>query len=253
MKIVIHASSKISWQKRYAFLLQKGLLNKGIKSNITESNKSIPCDIPIIMGPNMYKNIEVTNPNFLMLNRKFLGENVDDWVSISWNGFNGLGKFCVEDISKARLWSLIPSIEKSKTEGKNFVLIEQSNIARSIKFSSLEDYYNYAIHNYSPIIRKPKPLGEETISLQQNKIFFEKNNTKAIVNLNSTISVEGIVLGYSIISLDEQDPVYSCGKDRESFLHYLAHCQWHISEIASGEFWDRLYPCRGIRLNEYKI
>lgn len=217
------------------------------------------------MGPNMYQAIERSRTPYLMFNRKLIGNRqsiVHEYCSLSWNGFNGTGIFCVDETDPARLDTfLLPEeIEEWKTDGKDVYIVEQSNVGRSTKYKSLKQFYDAARQSYSGTskIRK-KPVGEENIKPVNVRNDLVK--AKAIANLNSTISVEALVAGVPVVSFDEQDPAYAItGRDlnnltypdnRLEFFQYLAHCQWSEQEIITGKFWENIWPIRGPRLNQW--
>ena len=97
-KISIHASNNIPWHKRYAQAAKEGLERHGIIVNITNSRKR-ESDVAMVMGPNLFQSIEKDGGQFMIINRKFLGFNerdAHDIVTVSWNGFNGMGIFCID-------------------------------------------------------------------------------------------------------------------------------------------------------------
>ena len=265
MKIVIHASPSIEWQGRYANHAAAGLRIHGHNVTIVPGQQPTHCDVTIIMGPNMYQAIERASTPYLMFNRKFVGSDpgvVHSNCAISWNGFNGEGTFCVDEVDPSRLEQYMTpeEIEDWKTDGENVLLIEQSNTGRSNKFRTMNDFYKTVKNKYSgPMSIRRKPQGEENIAPEKVRNGLIK--AKAIANLNSTISIESLAAGIPVVSYDKGDPAYAItGRDlnnltypdnRLEFFQYLAHCQWQEIEIQSGEFWEQLYPLRGKALSEW--
>ena len=263
MKIVIHAS-RIEWQTRWAKYVATGLRKHGHQVTITPANRPVPCDMAVLMGPNAYQTIERSSTPFLMFNRKLVGNDptvVHEYCTVSWNGFNGNGIFCVRDVDPARLESVlkVEEIEDWKTEGNHLLLIEQSNIGRSKVFSSLDQYYQTVRKTASsPVVFRKKPIGEKNI--KPTAVRAGLVGAKAVVNLNSTISVEALIAGVPVVSLDAGDPTFAITShnineitypDRLPLLQYLAHCQWHYTEVESGSFWEHIYPIQGKKLHEW--
>lgn len=266
MKIVIHASPHIEWQGRYAKHAQEGLSRHGIQATITSSSTRQPCDLAIIMGPNAWRQIERSSRPYIMFNRKFLGNDpkiVHQNCAISWNGFNGDGTFCVDAVDPKRIEKYInpeKDIRSWNKDGKYLLLCEQSNTGRSRTYRTINQYYDYVKkHATLPIKFRKKPVGEEAIDA--NRVQQELIGAKAIVHLNSTISIDAMMAGIPVISLDVGDPLYAITghtlddiryPDRLPLFQYLAHCQWDETEIATGKFWEHIYPMRGPKLCELK-
>ncbi len=191
MKIIIHALKNVTWQPRYANYIATGIRRHGHNVHISSSTRPEPCDISILMGPNSFKSIE--KRTHIMINRKLIGNNprdVHDTVAVSWNGFNGRGTFCVNEVDPTRLDRYIkPSdIEDWRTGGKHLLLIEQSNTGRSTQYNRLNNYYQKVRSTAtSKVVIRKKPIGESNI----NPTAVRKGliGAKAVVNLNSTIYV----------------------------------------------------------------
>ena len=264
MKIVIHAN-QIEWQKRYARHAREGLKRHGIKATVTNSTMRQPCDIAILMGPNAWQHIERANKPFIMFNRKFVGNDpqvVHENCAISWDGFNGRGTFCVDSVKPERLEKYLTKEEflPWQRDGQHFLLCEQSNVGRCTKYRTLNEYYKYVKSNAQyPVKFRPKPTSEDKISYES--VSAGLKGAKATVVLNSTISIDSIIAGIPVISLDVGDvvdPITShilnefVYPERLPLFQYLAHCQWTEDEIKSGKFWEHIYPKRGIKLHEWR-
>lgn len=262
MKIAVHATRSIEWQMRWARHASKGLTKHGHEVIITPSNRPVKCDMAVVMGPNAYQAIEKSGKPFLMFNRKFVGNDpkvVHENCAVSWNGFNGKGVFCVKDIDPKRLERYVKPEEflDWKRNGSDIILCEQTNMGRSKEFRDLNHFYNFVKKRHKVLFRK-KPIGEGKLSY--TKLLEQLEGAKAVVTLNSTISIEALLAGYPVVSFDKGDPAYPITghnmdeiiyPDREPLFQYLAHCQWHETEVASGEFWDHIYPIQGKQLWEW--
>jgi len=265
MKVIIHAN-QLEWQRRYARHAIEGLKRHGIRANVTHATMRQPCDIAILMGPNAWHRVEKQQQQYLMFNRKFVGNDprvVHENCAISWNGFNGYGTFCVDDVDPNRLKRYMTEDEFLPWHrGKNTIFGEQSNVGRATEFKTLRQYYNHVKkHSRGNTIFRRKPIGEEKISYKGVKNSLLKADPRVVVNLNSTISLDCLVAGIPVISLDRGDPVYAITghdikqeiiyPDRLPLFQYLAHCQWTEDEIKSGKFWEHIYPARGPKLYEW--
>ena len=264
--VTIHASNTIQWHKRYAVAVQEGLYCHGINANITSSRKR-QSDVSVLMGPNLFKDIERDEGDFLVVNRKFIGfgeKDQHDIVAISWNGFNGMGIFCVDGdyTSEDRLEKFLApeEIRDWSIDHEKYLLCHQYDTGRSEIFSDINEWYRNIRRAVKPDllkIRKKKTLegvGSRFVPLQE-----DLSDVKAVFSLNSIVSVEALILGKVVITEDPTNPCFSVANnyskfDRSNFLQYLAHCQWHIDEIRNGYFYENMiYGPIGPRLNEIKI
>ena len=271
LDVVIHASRYIDWQGRYARFVFQGLERHGLKPRIAWNTTAQQCDVAVIMGPNHYEHVERSGIPYIMLNRKFVGnrpETVHDTVAISWDGFNGRGTFCVDEVDPKRLERYInpeTEIEPWRDNATPYLLCQQSNIGRAEDIRDMDQFYRWArASSPQQILWRPKPLGEHAIkpeAVRQQLI-----QAGAIVHLNSTISIEALMAGVPVFSFDYGDPSWpiTCHdfqtpvkefiarEDRRlELFQYMAHCQWSEQEIASGEFWAQIYPKRGPKLYEW--
>tara|TARA_B100001093_G_scaffold132608_1_gene125360 strand:+ start:11275 stop:12099 length:825 start_codon:yes stop_codon:yes gene_type:complete len=254
----IHASSRIKWQAKLALIIKEGLAKHGVNAVITDNRDKVS-DTSLILGPNVWKKVEAKG-NYIMFNRKFLGFNAEDVhenVAISWDGFNGRGTFCVSDLDENRLARYVKDEEildyKENMGGIN-LLCEQHDLGRSTDWKNINEFYDYIYERYRNVaVRKkisPENVGVETWKQQ---ILKELEDVKTAHILNSTVSAELTIFGIHVASHDIGDPCYALkGKEdkRMELLTYLAHCQWHYSEINNGEWWDKLKKKVGPQLHE---
>jgi hypothetical protein len=255
----IHAAPNISWQKKLAPIIQRGLLCHNIKANIVQ-DKTRVSDVSLILGPNAWKQIESDGKPFLMFNRKFLGfqpQDVHENVAISWDGFNGYGTFCVNEIDEKRLYRYVKEEEildyRYNAHGVN-LLCEQYDLGRCRNWKSINDFYSFVKKRYDNVVVRKK-VNPENIGVEEWKrqILQQLQNVKSAHVLNSTVSTELTVFGVPLVSHDKGDPCYSLRNmrfKRMKLLNYLAHCQWHYDEINNGKWWEKLKNKKGPKLYE---
>ena len=256
--VAIHA--KVSpWHKEYAPAYKKGLARHGIKAEITSSNERI-ADVSILFGPNSWKGIERDGKPYLVSNRKFVGfgRHVENTNAISWNGFNGRGKFCVDTIDKSRLlktFDIDVNKMRQPVKGDKHLLCEQFDLGRCTKYNNINQWYDEIKKSFSPLKVRTKSNPEKIGHTAWEKQFCnEIEDIKEAHVLNSTVSVDLLYYGVPVKSWDEGDPCYAGTlENREKLFHYLAHCQWTKDEIANGDWWDQLKTNQGPRLNEIEL
>lgn len=272
MNIVIHAQPTISWHKRYATALLKGLRTHDITAKITDSHTRLPgTDVAILLGPNAWKLIESNPKPYLMVNRKFLGfheRDAHDIVAIGWDGLNGRATFCVDNVSDNRLFEFID--EKDIQEWhqpsairKYYLLCEQSDAGRSTHYHDCAPWYqNVTKQCEKPLLIRHKSNPEYGhINVFRDAFKKDMNTTKCGIILNSTVGIDINLAGVPVISCDEGSPTWAIDSHtinkinystaRLNFFKYLAHCQFRISEIENGMFWEQLKIKRGAKLCDW--
>lgn len=247
MKAVIHAT-RLKWQDRYFEFFKQGFSRHGITTERFCFDRAQPGDIHVLFGPNYWKNCEKIYDNYLFVNRKFIG-NVDDDVAISWNGFNGRGIFNVNSIDPQRLEV---ALERSpikihpwrRYNPDSFLLLGQADTGRCL-LENLNTWYQdmrLAYKGSKPVFRK-WPRGDGHTLIQ------DIARTGFSVSLNSTVAVETLMMGHPTVVFDKGSPVWSiCNMwnnpgiepKRIALFEYLANCQYHYSEISTGDFWCQL-------------
>jgi len=272
-KISIHASSNIPWHKRYAQAAKEGLERHGIIVNITNSRKR-ESDVAMVMGPNLFQSIEKDGGQFMIINRKFLGFNerdAHDIVTVSWNGFNGMGIFCIDQdrMDRSRLEKYLDprEIEHWSLDSDNYLLCQQQDTGRSTKFNDINKWYRHVqrrVHPNNLKIRRKMTLENVGRVEFMRSLREDLSDVKAIFSLNSIVSVEALILGKGLVTDDKTNPCYGVASsemgstikpfDRTEFFTYLSNCQWHIDEIRNGSFFHNMeYGPQGKRLHEFSI
>jgi hypothetical protein len=272
-KISIHASNNIPWHKRYAQAAKEGLERHGIIVNITNSRKR-ESDVAMVMGPNLFQSIEKDGGDFMIINRKFLGFNerdAHDIVTVSWNGFNGMGIFCIDQdrMDRSRLEKYLDprEIEQWSLDSDNYLLCQQHDTGRSTKFNDINKWYRHVqrrVHPNNLKIRRKMTLENVGRVEFMRSLREDLSDVKAIFSLNSIVSVEALILGKGLVTDDKTNPCYGVASsemgstikpfDRTEFFTYLSNCQWHIDEIRNGSFFHNMeYGPQGKRLHEFSI
>lgn len=261
LNIVVHVNRSVGWHKRYAQFFIAGFKKHGINVDVSHSITRLPnCDIAILLGPNSWKKIEDTTGSYIMVNRKFFGSDknsADDVVALSWDGFNGHGYFCVDDVSSLRLerFFIMADLKDWNKDGNKILLCGQADLGRCKTYPNLNKWYTTVMYKPGlPIRFRHHPTKGVNRTFKDDLL-----NIKYAITLNSTVAIDILINGTPVVSMDSQSPVFgSTGHemgqieypDRIEMLKYLAQCQYHHSEIQSGVFWEILNPKRGKKLNE---
>jgi len=259
VNIVIHAKTTIPWHKRYADFFVRGFKKHGISATVTQSSRRVDkCDIAVLFGPNNWKEIEKVNKPYIQVNRKFIGNDeraAHDIVAIGWDGMNGRATFCVDETTEDRLYRFLrlEEIQAWRTAGKQILICGQADTGRCAQYTNLKTWYAH-IESTAKIPTKFRPHPTKG---KQNSLEKDLTNVKFAAILNSTVSIDMLLAGVPVVTMDKGDPTYSITghtlddikyPDRLPLLKYLAHSQWHFTEIESGKFWEHIYPKKGTQL-----
>jgi hypothetical protein len=263
MKVAIHANPGAQWQRRYAEFFKTGFAKHGIAASVTQSaGRERGTDVAVLFGPNYWKQVERSGEPYLIVNRVLVSRNprhVHDVVAISWDGLNGRGTFCVDDIDETRLEQFIsPSKDVAgwRKQGDYLLLCGQADIGRCGRYGSVAEWYRLVENTANePVVFRAHPNNGPRVPLRTHL-----RGARSAAVLNSTVAVDALLAGVPVLSFDEGNPAHavaarSIGEtvypERLPFLSYLASCQYFYSEIASGKFWEQLNPKRGPRLCDY--
>jgi len=252
MKILVHCLPTIGWHRRYYEFFREGFRKHGIHINHTASPVAIDGTVPLLFGPNYWKGVERASNKYLMVNRKFVG-NVNDNVAISWNGYNGQGRFCVQDVSPTRLRRHTFDIEPWREVVDGYtLLLGQFDLGRCGRYTGLREWYNHVEANTGDKILFRKWPGSD------RPLKKDLAGARLAVSLNSTVAIETVLQGVPTVAMDEQSPAWPIcahnlghvhrSNNRLAWLEYLANCQWHYLQIQNGDFWRQLFPVLGPRL-----
>ena len=257
MKVVIHHTPGIRWQRRYLEFFVEGFRKHGIRATPTIAATQVAgSDVAVLFGPNYWKLVERTHGQFLMVNRKFLGD-VDDNVVIGWNGLNGRGTYCVGEVNQNRLRKHIFNLEpwREPTEGYT-LLLGQHDVGRCGRYTTLQEWYDYVEANTGDeVLFRAWPGGRP--------ITIDCRGARMAVSLNSTVAIETVLLGIPTVTCDKGNPAWPIcahhlghvhrSDNRLAWLEYLANCQWHYHQIKNGDFWRQLWPIKGPRLCDVEL
>lgn len=245
MKVAIHCKPHVKWQRRYLDFFQTGFRRHGIRTVVTDSERpEAGVDFAVLFGPNYWKRLERSLPKFLMVNRKFIGD-VNDNVAISWNGYNGLGVFCVKEVRETRLRRHQFRIDPWRAVDEGHVLLlGQYDLGRCGRYASLQEWHNHVrASTGDPILFRAWPGNSPLKS--------DCKGARCAVSLNSTVAIETVLIGLPTVAMHEQSPAWPVcahhlghvhrSDNRIQWLEYLANCQWHHQEIENGDFWRQLY------------
>ena len=253
MKVVIHRKQGIPWQRRYARMFEEGFAKYGIEVQQTARAERLDCDFAILSGPNYWRDVASSGVKHFFINRAFFGDK-DRWVALSWDGYNGLGRFCVKDIDSKR-WDRHRLTVKPWQAGQpngNVLVCGQYDGPNNALDGEYKHWLAQSMKLPLASFRK-WPAG--TRSLADDCLY-----ANYAVTFNSTVAPQVLMEGVPVCAMDRSNPIYGAVmKDydptqlypnRRFIFEYLSNCMWHDDEILAGDFWPQLEGSEGKRLYE---
>lgn len=252
MRILIHSKyrSGPAWHKRYANALCDGFrahgLRLGEEVHVTERDSAAPADVHVIFGPNFFPKAfrsarDRGLGHALTINRCFFGD-INDNVSIGWNGFNGQAEFPAAIPGRLEaMRSMLPKRLDRRPPTRSLLLGEYPSACDDL--SQIEQFYGFAVIDTEidcrPLYFRPHPLAKNTkppTGAQLSKLDIYDAST--VYTYASTYGVHARLVGLEVVA-DVSSLAFSpAGESEHQWLERVAAAQWNIREIETGAFWE---------------
>ena len=199
----------------------------------------------------------------LMVERGYLGDRLKEWVSLAWNGLNGRGDFRLpETVTFDRFRKNFGELNPWKEDGKYILVMGQIAGDASLGRVDLTSWYEMIAKTLKEKYGKPVFFRPHPHTKPGKKNFMPKipvhsvplqealDEAFAVVTYNSNSAVDAVISGIPAWSFDEGSMAYAVTShdvhvvvrpEREEWAARLAHCQWSLDELVSGEWVDRLF------------
>lgn len=251
MSIVIHSQFRNGpkWHRRYSSALIDGFKARGEVVASCKEGDSIdgfdPSAIHVIFGPNYFPKTFAAAKKAglaLTINRCFYGD-VNDDVSIGWNGFNGLATFpgyVHGRLEKER--HKLPAQSWKPPATNNVALILGEFPSACDNKQEINQFYADSVedakqHGLLPVFR-PHPLAKHRINGAADAPG-ELTAAARVYTYASTYGVHARLIG-APISAHPASLAYEDIGDFDNWLERVVAAQWHITEITRGDFWEHL-------------
>jgi hypothetical protein len=264
MKFNVYINETSKHQKFYTDLLKTSLINNGL-----EHANSQNCDFYVTwafktnQSGTRWHIMKKTGKPILVMERGYIGDRMNEWTSIGWDGLNGRADFCNKEISDYTRFK--DNFEKYMKPWKKYdkslpvLLVGQCYHDASVSHVNIHDFYDYTIsklhQNGHTVIFRPHPLNREpyrhSIMEDNNKNVLDTfKNIKSVVTFSSNTGVLSCLEGIPTYSKDIGSMVYDVSThdlnnleympDRTDWASKIAYTQWNNTEIESGIAWKHL-------------
>jgi hypothetical protein len=213
---------------------ESGLKKLGFDVQISNDRRRVNDDPCILFGTTFFTEIENAEGDWLLVDRASYGD--PQFVQLVWNGHGKRGDHkAPESPTSERFESHSILLEQWKS-GPRRVLCGQE---RSYCPISLEDWYAKVAPSCGWFKPHPKVGG----NVKGLKTVNDFNDCGYAITLNSSVAIECLIKGIPVEVHDEGGLAYghkllkfhNRNADRLEFFAWLAHTQWHWSEIEAGE------------------
>lgn len=200
--------------------------------------------------------------NILVIENGYLGDRTRNYTSLGWNGLNGKAVMPVYEFDKTMARSRAAGVRmkpwKNDPQGK-IVILGQVEVDASVRQVDIRKFYEVvgriAQHIWDkPVYFRPHP---ESLKHSQGVLSVEGlkncnaptleeclNEAFFTICYNSNSSLDSVLHGVPTFIADKGAIAYDLGShdlralitpDREKAVDRIAHQQWTLEEIASGE------------------
>jgi hypothetical protein len=244
MKVAIHANPGVQWQRRFAEFFKTGFAKHGIAASVTQSaGRERGTDVAVLFGPNYWKQVERSGEPYLIVNRVLVSRNprhVHDVVAISWDGLNGRGTFCVDDIDETRLEQFIsPSKDVAgwRKQGDYLLLCGQADIGRCGRYGSVAEWYRLVENTANePVVFRAHPNNGPRVPLRTHLRGARSAAVRAVDRRNSVSRKAAVPFIFGQLSV---------------FL--LGNSKWQVLGTAEPEAWAAAVRLRAPDMNQSRI
>jgi hypothetical protein len=185
--------------------------------------------------------------------------NREDTYMVGWNDINGRAAYahdlggCPSD----RWDALKVELEPWRTSGHEVLVIGQVPWDTSCQHADMAKWVSETCtrlkgQRIGPVVFRPHPLQPRAIptrGLAVDAVDLDRplrealKSARLVLTFCSNVGVDATIMGVRAMADDPTSMIHGVRQEqRESWAHWLAYCQWSLSEIANGLAWQHLYP-----------
>lgn len=241
-------------QLEWAALVVKGLARHGVQRVADRSH----AEIGIVWGVRN-RGAWSACRHVLVMERAYLGDRFR-WLSLAWDGLNGLGNFCNDDVPDDRWRRYWRDSMQPQTTGSGALIIGQVQGDMATLGVDLCGWAQNVSAGLSamgvPHLYRPHP---EAIKRGQRQPKIERDHRQledalsacdSVITYNSNVGVLAAMAGKRVTC--ENDGAMAWGVaghgwrddrdlgDRDEWGRQLAYCQWTPEEVVAGDWWTTM-------------
>lgn len=247
-----------------------GLRAQGVAVTITtDSREARGHDFAVCWGWRIGRALQQLGLHVLIAERGYLGDRFH-WTSLAWDGLNGRGSFCLDEIpplDPARRAIMVDTLKPWRGRGGDkIVIMGQVPGDESLQGRDLGPWYLAQAKAASDRFRMPVMLRPHPIAVQRRlhvrsgvpEIAASLDETlreaAAVITFNSNSGVDALMAGVPTGATDPGSMAWGIAAPsidslripapepdgRAIWAAKVAWCQWTPQELAAGTWWPRM-------------
>lgn len=250
--------------------ISTGLERNGVGVTVTDNELDArDHDFAVCWGWRRGRALKQSGHHVLVVERGYLGDRFH-WTSLAWDGLNGRGRFCLDEIpplDPARRAIMVDTLKPWRGGvGKNIVIMGQVPGDESLQGRDLGPWYLAQARAASdrfhlPVVLRPHPIavqrrlhtpsGVPEIAASLDATL---QQAAAVITFNSNSGVDALMAGVPTVATDPGSMAWGIAAPsidairlpapepdgRTAWAARLAWCQWLPEELAAGGWWQRM-------------
>ena len=244
----------------WTLAMHAGILKYGDKATVVHAYRN-KYDASVVWGirRRWSSYVIMQGKPVIVIERGYLGERKNTWLSVGNGGLNGLANFGNHDVPPdrwERYWA--DQVKPWKKGGKYALIMGQvpkdSSLYGRCPYQWARSIYPAALEKFKKVFFRPHPeakLPQDLgIPIMEGDLVEALDDAKAVITYSSNSAVDAVMNGipaitchrgtmaWDVSSHSFKEPLYK--GDRDEWGARIAYAQWHIDEIASGEAWQHI-------------
>lgn len=236
-----------------------GLRRHGLDPSLREPGQVQECDLGVMWGVKKRAEMKACR-RALILERGYLGDRLNVWTSVGFDGLNGRADFRNAGKGPERFRRHFGDLEAWAAPGGDHVLVMgQVTGDAALQGLNIESWALQALRALEargiPARFRPHPMAVRSHRLSawpeaRGPLDEELERARWVVTYNSNSAVDAVAAGIPAVAMDVGSMAWPVSGrlahvepprvDRAVWAAELAWCQWRLEEIARGDAWDHL-------------
>lgn len=247
----------------HATAMIHGLHRQGIVVSAFSHLPDLDADFAVCWGWRIGRRIRESgfDKPILVMERGYLGDRMNVWTSLGWDGLNGRARFPEPQDGGQRFWSNHGHLAKEWEHLEGYFLIA----GQVLGDQSLNgvDYLEWLADTIEELDRigidvrfRPHPEAERrgqvfpvpSYMVSTGTLEQDLSEAACVIAYNSNATVDAVLAGIPAITVDEGAMAWEITShqvsqplvtpDRNEWFRRMAWTQWTLREITSGEAWE---------------
>lgn len=240
-----------------------GLSRHGVAVSPFHERPEVTADFAVCWG--WRKGLRIRSSGFakpiLVMERGYLGDRMNVWTSLGWDGLNGRARFPKPQDGGERFWSNHGHLAKEWERFDGYWLIagqvlgDQSllnvNYLEWLK-DTIDELDRMGVdarfRPHPEAVRRGQVFPVPSYMVSTGTLADDLAGATCVIAYNSNATVDAVLAGIPAVTCDEGAMAFSITShhvsqplvtpDRSEWFRRMAWCQWTIGEIQDGSAWE---------------